>query len=354
MGETIRVLVLGTGQMGSGIARLLLEKEGLQLVGAYGKRAERAGMDLGLAIGLDRKLGIKISNRLDQVIEQTQPHVAIQATCSKLTDAVDDLSVVIGHGVSAISIAEEMVYPVHRSPEIASKLHQLALAHGASVIGTGINPGFVFDLLIIVLTGVCSDIQTIYGKRVNDLSPYGPTVLSSQGVGLSPEAFRRGLKEGSMVGHLGFAESIHMIGNTLGWEIDRIEERREPIISSVRRGTPFIIVEPGQVAGCLHTAKAYRGNRAVITLVHPQQVQPQLEGVKTGDTIEITGTPDISITGIPEIPGGKGTIALAVNMIPLVLGALPGLHTMVDLPVPAAMLSDARDRVHRRYTGIQS
>ena len=53
MRKPIRVLVLGTGQMGAGIARLLLQKEGLELVGAFGRRPERSGLDLGPAIGLE-------------------------------------------------------------------------------------------------------------------------------------------------------------------------------------------------------------------------------------------------------------------------------------------------------------
>jgi 4-hydroxy-tetrahydrodipicolinate reductase len=92
----------------------------------------------------------------------------------------------------------------------------------------------------------------------------------------------------------------------------------------------------------MHTAVAYREDKPVITLIHPQQVRPELEGVETGDTIEIVGTPNIKLMGHPEIPGGQGTIAIAVNMIPRILNAAPGLHTMADLPAPAALLCDAR------------
>ena len=353
MHDYIRVLVLGTGQMGSGIARLVLDKQGLELVGAYGKRIEHAGLDLGAAIGLDQVLGIKISSELDTVLEQTRPHVAIQATCSKLTDAIEEISVLLRHGVHVITIAEEMAYPAAQSPPIAGELNQLAIAHGVSIVGTGINPGFVLDLLVIMLTGVCSDIQSITARRVNDLAPYGPSVLASQGVGLSPEAFRLGLQDGTVVGHVGFTESIHMIADAVGWEIERIEERREPIISAVSRETPFVKIETGQVAGCLHTAEAYRQGKPVITLVHPQQIQPYLEAVDTEDMIEITGTPNIRLTGSPEIPGGQGTIALAVNMIPRLLNASPGLHSMADLPVPAAILGDVRNLVHRTIGAVQ-
>jgi 4-hydroxy-tetrahydrodipicolinate reductase len=141
---------------------------------------------------------------------------------------------------------------------------------------------------------------------------------------------------------VGFPQSIHLIAGTVGWEIDRIGEERKPIVSRVRRDTAFVTVKPGQVAGCLHTARAYRRGQPVITLIHPQQIHPHLEGVNTGDAIEIYGTPSVKLIGSPEIPGGKGTAALAVNMIPRVLNAAPGLHTMADLPIPAAMLADAR------------
>lgn len=337
--------------MGSGIARLVLDKQGLELVGAYARRPGRAAIDLGRAIGLERELGIPISNDLAGIIERARPEIAIQATCSKIADAREELEILVQHGVHVISIAEQLAYPASSSPAFAAALQRMAVAQGVAIVGTGINPGFVLDLLVITLSGVCADIQAITATRINDLSPYGPSVLASQGVGLSPAAFNRGLKQGAVAGHYGFAESIHLIAGALGWEIERIEETLEPIVARVRRATPFVCVEPGQVAGCRHTALAYREDRPVITLIHPQQVHPELEGVETGDLIEITGTPDIRLAGSPEIPGGQGTIALAVNMIPRVLNAAPGLHTMLDLPVPAALLGDVRLQVHSYKQG---
>jgi 4-hydroxy-tetrahydrodipicolinate reductase len=348
--DAIRVLVLGTGQMGSGIGRLVLEKPGLELAGAYAHRAEREGLDVGRAIGLNRDLGIAVGTDLDAMIERSRPRVAIQATCSTLEDAFPEIATLLHYGVHVISIAEEMAYPRYLSPALAEEIDRLALSKGAAVVGVGINPGFVLDRLVITLTGVCADIGSITAKRVNDLSPYGPTVLASQGVGLSPDAFREGLETGSVVGHLGFPESIHLIADAVGWELERIEQRREPIVARVRRETPLVTVEPGQAAGCLHTAVAYRAGEPVITLIHPQQVLPALEGVETGDTIEILGTPNVRLAGSPEIPGGIGTIALAVNMIPTVLSAAPGLRTPADLPAPAAMLGDARRSVRGRST----
>ncbi len=106
--DLVRVLVLGTGQMGSGIARLALAKQGLDLAGAFARRAERAGMDLGCAIGMRRSLGIPISTELVTAIERNRPHIAIQATCSRLVDAADEIFTLVRHRVHVISIAEEM------------------------------------------------------------------------------------------------------------------------------------------------------------------------------------------------------------------------------------------------------
>ncbi len=342
MRDTIRVAVLGTGQMGCGIIRLVLEKEGLELVGACGRRRERAGQDLGRAIGLDRELGIRLGADVAAMVDTARPQVAIQATCSRLSDALGEIETLVGRGVHVISIAEEMAFPAAASPAIAKRLHRLALDHRVAVLGTGINPGFVLDFLVAVLTGVCAEVRSITARRANDLAPYGPSVLRAQGVGLAPEAFRERVAEGFVVGHVGFAQSVQMIAAALGWRISRIEERREPIVSRVRRETSFVTVQPGQTAGCLHTAVAYRAADPVITLIHPQQVHPQLEGVETADTIEIVGTPSVRLSGSPEIPGGHGTIALAVNAIPRVLNAQPGLYAMTELPPPAAMLADAR------------
>ncbi len=340
--ENVRVVVLGTGQMGDGIIKLLLQKTGIELVGVYEVKPERSGVDVGMAIGLDRKIGVTITDDLPTLLNTTKPQIALMATASKVVQVAENIKTLVRHGVNVISIAEEMAFPAYEAPDIATELHTLAQQHNVTVLGTGINPGFVLDLLVVTLTGVCQHVESITAKRINDLSPYGPTVLSTQGVGLTPEAFEVGLQDGSVVGHFGFPESISMIAKALGWRIDLIEQQRQPIISAVERETPFVKIMPGLVAGCHHTAVAYMDDRPVITLIHPQQVHPHLENVKTGDYIEIIGSPDLNFVSEPEIPGGKGTMALAVNMIPHVINSAPGLKSMTDLPAPAALMGDVR------------
>ena len=347
MRETLRVVVLGTGRMGAGIVALLLEKPGLELAGVFARRRERGGMDVGEAVGLGRRLSMAVTNDLPRLCRETRPHVGIQATCSRLVDAADEIRTLVDHGADVVSIAEEMAFPRHRSPDIAAELDARALARGVSVLGTGINPGFVLDTLVVALSGVCQRVDAVLARRVNDLSPYGPTVLASQGVGLSAQEFRRAVADGVVTGHHGFPESMQLIAHALGWRLDRIEQRREPILSSVERELEGVRVAPGFAAGCAHTAVAYVGERAVIELVHPQQVLPQLEGVKTGDFIEISGRPPLRMSIRPEIPGGVATAALAVNVLPEVVNAAPGLRVMTELPAAAALMGDVREHLGR-------
>jgi 4-hydroxy-tetrahydrodipicolinate reductase len=348
MQDKLKVAVLGTGQMGSGIVRLLTQKQGIELAGVFGRRADRAGVDVGEAVGHGKKIGVALTSDLPGMLSAAKPDVVIQATCSRVEQAADEIKTAVRGGANVISIAEEMAFPSYEAPGLSAEIHKLAVENEVTVIGTGINPGFVLDLLVISLTGVCYNVESITAMRINDLSPYGPSVLQTQGVGITPEAFKKGVEDGSVVGHFGFPESISMIATALGWRIDKIEQTREPIISTVQRETEFVKIEPGLTAGCTHTAKGYMDGKPVIHLIHPQQVHPHLENVQTGDSIEIKGEPDVRFSSSPEIPGGIGTIALAVNMIPQVVTGLPGLKTMADLPVPAAIMGDVRQLIEDR------
>ena len=79
---------------------------------------------------------------------------------------------------------------------------------------------------------------------------------------------------------------------------------------------------------------------------HQQQIEPEQVGVQTGDYVIIKGTPNVNMVNSPEVPGGIGTIAMCVNMIPQTINAEPGLKTMIDLPVPRAIMGDMRALIH--------
>ena len=83
----------------------------------------------------------------------------------------------------------------------------------------------------------------------------------------------------------------------------------------------------------------------MIEMDHPQQIEPEQVGVQTGDYVIIDGKPAVNMVNTPEIDGGIGTIAMCVNMIPQIINAAPGLQTMLNLPIPRAIMGDMRDRI---------
>lgn len=339
--KRIRVAMWGFGAMGSGMVRLMLEKQGLELVGVIDQRPELVGKDIGEVLKLGKNTGIKITDKPETVLDKNKVDICLQAIHSFTKKVFGSLKTIIESGINVISIAEEMSCPAAQEPELAKQIDELARKHNVTVLGTGINPGFVLDQMVINLTGACLNVKHIEASRINDLSPFGKTVMETQGVGTTPEVFEAGIKDGSIVGHIGFPESITMISDALGLNVDKIEQTREPIISHTHRETSCVIVEPGMVAGCRHIAVGYSKGVEVIKLIHPQQIHPQTENVDTGDYIKITGDPNISLAIKPEIPGGKGTMAAAVNMIPLVVKASSGLKRMSDMPIPACLMGES-------------
>jgi 2,4-diaminopentanoate dehydrogenase len=329
-----RLIQCGLGSMGSLMARIALEKRDVTLVGAVCRRAQLHGSDLADYLGEEAARGVKIFSDFASAQAETSADVAITAASSLLPDEIPIIESAVAAGLNVVSIAEEMAYPAAADPAAAQHLDEIARDAGVTVLGTGINPGFVLDLLIIVFTGICRRVDSIYAERFNDLSPYGGAVMTTQGIGLTPGEFDAGLKDGSVLGHIGFQQSVAMIADALGWTLERTEETRAPIVAAKERRGEHITVPAGKVAGCRHTAQGFVAGSPRIELVHPQQIQPGAEGQKTWDLIRVEGEPRIEMRVEPEMAGGTGTASIAVNMVPLVAAAAPGLVSMKDLPVP--------------------
>lgn len=328
----IKVAVWGTGMMGQGLLGYVLDRpEDAELVGAIVTNPAKEGVTVGEL--LDRDCDVRMTTDFESVLAK-RPDVVCICTQSFLHEITDQVEPSVRAGANVLCIAEKLAYPWASDPEWAERFDALARGHGVSILGTGINPGFVLDALIITLTSICLRVDRIEAQRVNDLSPFGPTVMRTQGVGMTVEEFERGVADGTIVGHIGFPESIHLIGRALGWSIDRIEETREPIVTSVERSTSHVRVAPGDVAGCKQIGRGYVNDELKIELIHPQQIHPEMEGVDTGDYIRIFGDPFVDAATSPEIPGGKGTYASTGNYIPLIGSAPAGMLTMVDMPLP--------------------
>lgn len=344
--ETVKVLIWGYGAMGKGIADMILSKEGFQIVGVCDNNPKLVGNNYTNYLSnqtVDET--VFISEDIDYIIANNKIDIAIIATDSYTEKAYEKIYKIVTKGINVISTAEEMAFPEVQQPAISKRIDTHAKNNQVSVLGTGINPGFVMDYLAIALTGTMKEVKKITCERVNSLSPFGPTVMEEQGVGIELDVYNEKVKANELAGHVGFKESVYMISRALGVHISEFKQQMEPIITNVDRVSLYGSAKKGSLAGINMTAQGYVKNKLFIDMKHPQQIEPNAENISTGDYIKIEGVPEINMAITPEIDGGIGTIAICVNMIPHVINAKPGLKTMLDLPVPRAILGDVRDMI---------
>jgi 4-hydroxy-tetrahydrodipicolinate reductase len=164
--------------------------------------------------------------------------------------------------------------------------------------------------------------------------------MEEQGVGISVDEFNKGVASGTLAGHVGFAESVAMIADGMGLETDSFRQQMEPIVTTIDRKSPYGFAPAGHLAGVNMTGQGLKDGKVVIDMFHPQQIEPEMEGTHTGDYIVLQGDPPISMSITPEIDGGVGTIGMCINCIPQVINADPGVITMLDIPVPRAIMGD--------------
>jgi hypothetical protein len=338
-GPKVRVLLYGVGWMGSSIARLLLKKKGVTIVGAIDTAPDKAGRDLSDIIGAEDPLGIIVSNNPDKLLSKVKADIAVHTTSSFLKEAYPQLVSLIQWGVNIISTCEELCYPYVSDADLAMKLDKLAKEHNVTVLGTGINPGFLMDNLAITLTGVCQEVKHIKVERVMDAAKRRMPFQKKIGVGLTAEQFREKIAKKVITGHVGLQQSIAMIANALGWNLQKITIGvAEPVIAERAVESEGVKVKSGHVAGLRQIAYGIMEGKPVITLVFKAHVGAEEEY----DSITIDGTPTIHEKIVPCVHGDLGTVAIAVNSIPKVINAESGLRTMKDLPVPSAVLEDMR------------
>ena len=331
--EEARTVLYGVGAVGSLIAKVLLEKEGLKVVGAIDVAEDKVGRDLGAVLGLGTRLGIVVSNDADAVLSDTTPHIVIHTTSSHLKAVFPQLTHIIKHGINVVSTCEELSYPYRSEPQLAEQLDALAREHQATVLGTGINPGFLMDTLVITLTAACQKINRIAAVRVMDAAARRVPFQTKIGAGLSVGAFRQAIQQGTITGHVGLEQSIAMIGAALAWSLENIAVNKvEPVIAKKQVRSDAVVVRAGHVAGLRQVARGYRNGQAVITL----DFQAYIGAEEEYDSILIDGVPTINQKITPCVHGDLGTVAMVANAIPKVMNAAPGLLTMKDLPVPSA------------------
>lgn len=324
----IRVVHYGLGAIGSGIARLTTAQRGLQVVGGIERDPAKVGRDLGEVIGLDHPIDAPVSDDAGALLARTRPDVVILATTSFFHEIYPQILECVQAHANVISTCEELVYPFARDPGATGRLHRLALQANVTVLGAGVNPGFVMDLLPLLLTAPCVNIRSIAVTRIVDATARRASLQQRIGAGLTLDQFRQHAARDA-VRHIGLQESLHMLADGLGWRLYKVTESIDPILASEWVRTPHLTVAPGQVRGLRQIARGSMHGREVLTLTW-QTVVGAL--VDTHDAITIDATPPVHVVIRGGLHGDQAAAALLLHAIPRVLAAPPGLTTVLALP----------------------
>jgi 4-hydroxy-tetrahydrodipicolinate reductase len=326
----IKVMLVGLGPIGAAVLRQVAARRSLKPVAAVDVDPGLAGRDAGLAAGLGRKLRFPVHATVSAAVEAARPDVAVLCTTSSLEMALPVFEAVLKHKIPIVSTTEELAYPVRSHAAAARRIDALARRARVAVLGTGINPGFAMDALPIALTAVCARVDAIAVDRVQDARLRRVPFQRKIGAGLSPDEFATGVREGR-IRHVGFGESITMIGDALGWKIDRITDQVTPKLAIERVEGGAIVVEPGQAAGLVQEGTGFVRGQPVVHL----HMEAWLGAPESYDRVRITGTPPLEMTIAGGLPGDAATAAIVINAIPPVIRAAPGLRTMRDMPLPS-------------------
>jgi hypothetical protein len=318
----------GVGPIGASIVRLMRQKTSLEIIGAIDKDPAKAGRDLGEAVGAsDAPWGVKISAEAEAMLDRPVD-VVVHTTGSYLEHVKDQLFQCLSAGCCIVSTCEELAYPFRKHPELSARLDAAAKEEGVALVGTGVNPGFVMDKLVLTLSAVAQLVHSAKATRVVDASKRRLPLQKKIGAGMTPEEFRAQVAAG-VIKHHGLPESAAMVADGLGIPLDDISETIEPVIAEETVKTEFFEVAPGQVAGVHQIARGTFGGKEKIFL----ELKMYVGAKQPADSIELVGEPNLSLV----IPGGThgdiATAAVAVNAIPAIVAAPAGLRTARDLPL---------------------
>lgn len=262
----------------------------------------------------------------------TQADAVVIATSSFLAEVAPDIRLAVECGSNVVTTAEEAAYPEAIDVEIARELDSLAREHGVSILGTGLNPGFSFDALVLTASGVVATLDSIRVERIVDLSKFSATILRRLGIGFSGDEFAQRVDDGTITGHIGFPQSMRLVAGELGLALSNIDRFIEPILCDRVHHAAHLAVEPGTSAGFRQRYVGYVGSRPWFEANFVGHVAPETAGLSPRDEINLSGTSPVHLTIEPGVDPQAGSSAMIANSLCRVIAAAPGWLTVGGLP----------------------
>ncbi len=343
-----RVVVWGTGNMGGAAIRSATGFPGLDLVGVVTGTDSKAGQDAAAFAGLDEPTGVLLTTDVEAALAACDAVAYMASGDTRPDEALADIERCLRAGANVVTPSLYSLYDPSSAPaELRERLKDACEAGGASLLVSGVDPGWANDAMAVLAAGLCTRIEEIRCQEIFDYStydqPHAVRVLCGFGQPMEEVPMMLLPSVPTMV----WGGNIRLIGRGLGIEIDEISEvvERRPLEASLDTemgrfdaGTQgaFRLQIIGKVAG-----------RSRVVIDHITRVDPACapewpqpdEGV--GDhRIIVDGDPKLTIVVRADVAGGTradGGNATAANRL---LGAIswlataaPGLYDGLDVPL---------------------
>lgn len=331
--KRLKVAQFGLGPIGRSCVQVAAERLNLELVGGIDIDPALAGRSLADVCGLEGTDAGLIYPSFAELWKEVRPDVILHTAGSRAVDAFQQCRPMLEKGLAVVSSCEELLFPSFRAAEATQETDALCQETGGRILGSGVNPGFVLDLLPVCLTGVCRSVNAVYGERVVNASLRRQPLQKKIGSGLHPDEFRRLWSEGK-AGHAGFKESLLLIASALGWRMENVVETLEPVIATHDITTPHFKVPIGMTCG-LHqvaTAESAEGHKIHLDL------RMFLNAEDPHDLIRLESDPAICARLEGGVFGDMATVAALINCIPRLLAAPPGVRLMTEIPMAAPVI----------------
>jgi hypothetical protein len=339
---SLRVVQWTTGNVGRRAARAIVDHPDLELVGCYAWSDDKAGVDVGTLVGLD-PIGVVATHDVEQLL-------ALRPDCisyNPMWPDVDEMCRLLSAGVNIASTAALITGRALGAPAV-ERLGEAARAGGASLFGTGVNPGFL-NLFALVSAGICDRVDHVRVLESVDATGYASAETQlSVGFAHDPDdpATAARTEQASAV----FGDAVALMADALGVDLDDIGFEAEYARATETMDLGFMTLPQGSVAGISGTWFGANGGRRVIECCYQWKMGWAMEPdwpLRHGYFVEVDGEPTVrSRFQIlpPESWDEAGYMGLgmimtampAVNAIPAVCAAAPGIVTYRDLPLVTA------------------
>lgn len=332
MAGGLRTAHVGLGPIGRLVFRHAVDR-GLEPVAAVDADERIQGADAGELSGLP-PTGLAVGPPGSPL---PPADVVFVCTTSRLDGVRDTVADLVSAGLHVVSTCEELAYPWRHRPDLAGELDASARSEGVVVVGTGVNPGFVMDTLVLDVARVCTRVDAVRAVRRVDVGSRRSRLQGKVGVGLTREEFEARVGE---LGHVGLPESVAMVADALGFDAWEAVFTMEPVVAQEDVEAGEVRVPAGRCLGMRQVASAAAGDGRVLVR---HELDMALALPAPEDRIVIEGEPGLEVVVPGGVPGDLATAALAVAAARAVVTAPPGLRTMPELAIrpPAGLAGSA-------------